>query len=354
MLAHDARGASYRFLGRRHDQTLRTANMCRLSAIQVGKDVNLDYATAELFSVDQTAEAIADFAPDIIFNSSSVQAWHGITKLPQPLFARLLEAGYGPWLPMHLATTLGLMRAVSQSGVTPIVLNAAFPDAVHPALAPLGLSPDGGIGNVANYIPGLRTLVAQDVGAPLESVHVRFMAHHFVSFSVSRRGETFGAPYHLDIEIEGQNSSDQFDAPDLFRRLSVEQPRIGGKSGQYMTAASAVSLLLPIITSSTFRGHSPGVGGRIGGWPVKVTQGQLGLDLPEYLSEEQVAQTNAAGQVFDGIDRFEGDGTAVFSDRSVTIMKDVLGYSAETLHPLEAFEAADELRDRFLRLLKAS
>lgn len=347
LLAHDAGGARMRILGRDADRALRLANMARLSALQCGKVVDLDSAVADLSNKDATTQAIADYEPDLIFTSASVQAWHVITQLPHRAQARLAEAGYGPWLPMHLSPVLQLMESVGDAGSGATVVNSAFPDAVHPALRPLGLSPTAGIGNVANYIPGLRTLVASDIDTDIKNVDVRFMAHHFVSFSVSRSGKTNGAPYCLAIFLHGEEITQQFDAPTLFRRLAREQPRTSGKAGQLMTAASAVSILQPLIRGTSAFAHSPGFEGRIGGWPVAIEDRNINLNLPPSLTEQEIQKVNERGQTYDGIEYFDDRGVAHYSAKAAEIMSTEIGFTHSTLEPRNATAAAVELRRKF-------
>lgn len=352
LAAHGVANVHMRILGRNEDRARRLSNMCRLSALQCGIESRIDFAVADLEDAANVRAELSRFRPDVVFTTASVQPWHGITQLPADTHKRVAGAGYGPWLAMHLAPVLHLMKAVRAADCDPVVVNAAFPDAVHPALAPLGLSPLAGIGNVANYIPGLRTLVAHAEGVPLDAVHVRFMAHHFVSFSVSKMGETRGAPYFLRVEVDGEDVSHRYDAADLFRRLSIEQPRTSGRDGQFMTAASAMSVLRPLLDGSTVRTHSPGLEGRIGGWPVIIADRKIQMDLPDGLSEAEVSEVNRAGQVFDGIREFLPDGTAIFTDAAVEVMQTELAYSRESLAPDEAPEAARELRMKFLDLLR--
>ncbi|GAB3930573.1 hypothetical protein GCM10029976_032770 [Kribbella albertanoniae] len=244
------------------------------------------------------------------------------------------------------------MLAVRASGVRPTVVNAAFPDAVHPALAPAGLSPDAGIGNVANYVPGLRSLVAGELGVEAEKVEIRFIAHHYVSFSVSRQGQTNGAPYHLGIRCDGEELTKQLDPAELFRQLSVREPRTGGRDGQLMTAASAVSVLRPLLSGESALVHVPGFGGRVGGWTAQADGGELRLDLPENLSEAAALEINNSGQRFDGIDRFDADGTAHFTDAAREVMRAELDFDAGPLRPEDSFAYSAELGSIFTAALR--
>lgn len=106
----------------------------------------------------KTPKAAADTPAEVLCHDARSQAFHRTPALPADRFARVIAAHFGPWLPMHLDPVLKLMKAVRASGTGAVVVNAAYPDAVHPALAEAGLSPALGIGNAANSVPALRTI----------------------------------------------------------------------------------------------------------------------------------------------------------------------------------------------------
>lgn len=110
----------------------------------------------DLWNVEQTAETIAHFQPDIIFCAASLEHWSTLPTLPQPLAERLATAPRGPLLPLHLTLVYKLMQAVRQARSTSIVLNAIYPDVVNPVLSKVNLAPTTGIGDLANNIPAIK------------------------------------------------------------------------------------------------------------------------------------------------------------------------------------------------------
>ncbi|GFH38974.1 hypothetical protein [Streptomyces pacificus] len=334
-------------LGRDGEAVVRTANMMSLAATQLGRNCPVDPLVRDLADVSGTAEDIARFAPDVIFSAASRQPWYAISDLPADRFARVSAAHFGPWLPMHLDPALKLMKAVRASGTGAIVVNAAYPDAVHPALAGAGLSPALGIGNVANSVPALRTIAARRLGCAPAEVQPRFVAHHFVSHRISRTGDSGGAAYDLTFWQGGTEVTDRLPVDTAFHSMRTEYRRTGGRQGQLMTAASALGVLEPLLTGSEATVHVPGWHGLPGGYPVRISQEGTTLDLPPQLGERDAVEINRDGQRHDGIARIAEDGLVEFTDESVEIMREELGYTCKQLALADVEEAADELAARY-------
>ena len=139
-------------LGRNEEATIRLCNLVALSCAQLGQFIAIKPVIADLTDIGRVTQLLREEAPDILVNCASLQSWRVITGLPKLSFEKLDQAQFGPWLPMHLTLMHCLMQAVKASGISAKTVNAAFPDAVNPILARVGLAPDIGVGNVANLI----------------------------------------------------------------------------------------------------------------------------------------------------------------------------------------------------------
>ncbi|MCC8242812.1 hypothetical protein [Saccharothrix luteola] len=346
-LAHGPADRHVRLVGRDEDATLRAANLTRFSSLQRGFGASVDYATTDLHDVERTAERIAAFDPDVLFLAASFQSWWVITTLPGDAFKRLYAANYGPWLPMHLVPVHKAMRAVRLADSRAVVVNAAYPDAVHPVLNAVGLSPDVGIGNVANNVPGIRVAAADRLGVPVREVDVRLVAHHYVSHRLSRAGDSGPARMGLAIAHDGVDVTDRLDVASLLKSLPLEYRRTGGMPGQAMTAASGLSLLEPLADRRTALVHAPGPGGLTGGYPVEVADGRIRTALPDSIPPEEAAAINLSGQVQDGITSIEPDGTVHFEPSTMAVLTAELGYECHSMPLAEAEGRAVEIAERF-------
>ncbi|MFF8288717.1 hypothetical protein ACF068_05715 [Streptomyces sp. NPDC016309] len=334
-------------LGRTEDLVVRTANMVSLSAAQLGRSCPVEPLVQDLDDVAGTAEAIARFAPDIVFAAASRQSWHVLSQLPPDRFARISAAHFGPWLPMHLDPVLKLMRAVRAAGSHATVVNAAYPDAVHPALHGAGLSPHLGIGNVANSVPALAAIAAEHLGCAPADVQPRFVAHHFVSHRISRTGDSGGAAFDLTFRRGTDDVTAALPTDTLFHRMRTDYRRTGGREGQMMTAASALSVLEPLATGTTATVHAPGWHGLPGGYPVRITPDGTALDLPPGLDRRAAVEINLDGQRHDGIARIGEDGLVEFTEEAVEVMRTELGHHCKELALADVEEAAVELAARY-------
>ncbi|MFG2330899.1 hypothetical protein ACGFMM_14865 [Streptomyces sp. NPDC048604] len=347
-LAHSERPRELRLVGRDEEAVLRAANLTRFCAIQRGYTPRVDHALTDLRDVARTAEQIAAFRPDVLFLAASYQSWWVISTLERSAFERLYAADYGPWLPMHLVPAMKAMEAVRLSGVDPVVVNAAYPDAVHPALSAIGLSPDLGIGNVANNVPGITAAVADELGLAADAVEVRLVAHHYVSHRLSRHGDSGPAELGLGVRVAERDVTAQLDVPALLKRLPDRYRRTGGLPGQAMTAASALSVLEPLADGRAALIHAPGAGGAVGGHPVALrADGTFEIVLPDGMSPERADAIVRSGQVQDGIGEIREDGTVVFEPSSMAVMTEELGYACTEMKLSEAEDRALELAERF-------
>jgi hypothetical protein len=335
--------------GRDEDAMVRAANLARFCGMQRGFSPTLSTSVIELTDTARTAERIAAFAPDVIFLAVSYQSWWVISTLPTAAYERLYAAHYGPWLPMHLVPVMKAMQAVRMSAVPAVEVNAAYPDAVHPALSAVGLSPDIGIGNVANNVPGIQAAVADHLRCGIEEIEVRLVAHHYVSHRLSRTGDSGPARMALDLYRTGRQITDELDLPMLLGRLRREYRRVGGLAGHAMTAASALSVLEPIADGRDALVHAPGPDGLLGGYPVAIENGKFSLRLPDDLTSNEALAINISGQQADGIRMICQDGTVEFEPANMSIMTEELGYACAKMTLAEAEGRAQEITERLAR-----
>jgi hypothetical protein len=345
---------SWRFIavGRTPDRLVRKANIALFGAAQQGYYPRVEHAVADLNRIDQAAETIYRYKPEIIFNAATLQSWWVINALPREIFERLDRARYGPWLPMHLTLVHKLMQAVKQTGLDVRVINAAFPDAVHPVLQKVHLAPTVGIGNVANPIPALRCACAAYLGRPMRDVQLFFVAHHFVSHYLPRFGNAGGAPYYLRVVVDGEDVTAELDVAKVFADLPTRFCRVGGREGQILTASSAAEIILAMAEDRGVLTHAPGPLGMPGGYPVRVDGEGVRVALPRELSLKDATRINEEGQRFDGIDQIAADGTVTFTPRAAGIMNEMLGYDCRAMSLGESEARAVELSCKVKELLR--
>jgi len=247
------------------DWGYRKTNIAAFGASQLGLYPELEFTKIDLYNVEQSAEIIAKYKPEIIYSAVSLQSWWVINTLPREVFEELDIARFGPWLPMHLTLVYKLMQAVKQTGLDIKVINSAFPDATHTILDKVGLAPTIGIGNVSNIVPAIRSSIAYRLARPMKDVTVYFFAQHYVSHYLPRFGTTGGSPYYLKAVVDGENVTDNLNLDEIFADIPTRFRRAGGREGQILTASSAAAVILAMSDDTGNLVHAPGPGAGVQG-----------------------------------------------------------------------------------------
>jgi hypothetical protein len=132
-----------------------------LSATSTYHAGRVRFDTIDVFNIDQTAEKLNNFNPNVIFDCTSLQSWYVITTLPEEHYKAIDQARYAPWIPMHCTLTFNIMKAVKQTGLDIKVVNSGFPDVTNCALGKIELAPHIGIGNIDNVSLPVKMYIAE-------------------------------------------------------------------------------------------------------------------------------------------------------------------------------------------------
>jgi len=327
------------------DWGVRKLNNAQLGAATQGYYPHMKFRKVDLNNIEETAEILKEEDPDVVFNATTLQSWWVIGELPKETYEKLLQAGIGPWIPMHLTLTHKLMKAVKKSGISAHVVSSSFPDAVNPILGKVGLAPLVGIGNFDLLIPFVKRYVGERLKVPMRNVVVFMLGHHYHDVRVEEFGSTMGAPYYLKIMVGDRNVTDQFDREKVW--AAFPPTPLGNQSDQRV-AASAVKNIAAIINDTDEITHSPGPKGLPGGYPIRINAEGVEVVLPEELSLEEAVKINEEAQKFDGLEKIENDGTVVYTEKSVKIMNEMLGYDCKRLRIEESEDRARELRSLYV------
>ena len=339
--------------GRNLEKVRQRANLSMLAATHLGFEHKIQHVELDLWNIEETAAVVSNVAPDVIFFSACIQSWWVITMLPTEVAKKIGASHVGPWLPMHLTLIYRFMRAVSISETNPIVINACYPDVVNPVLSKVNLAPTVGIGNIANTVPALRHSMSVKLQAEISRVEVRLVFHHYVSHRVSRAGNAGEAPFHITVLLDGKDVSSQIDRFSAFELMPTQFKRSGGLGGTAITAASAITVLNSFFRKSESVVHAPGPNGLPGGYPVIVDRTGVRLALPESIDLDTAIEINEGGMKFDGIEEILDDGTVIFRDEEMDILRKMLGYGYKRMAIDETSHRALELRSKYIEFAKA-
>jgi hypothetical protein len=338
--------------GRNVEALQKRTTLSLLHALQLGFSPEIACTYLDVNNIEQTAETIARFAPDIIFCAVTMQPWLHITTLPRPYYETFYQAHVGPWLPLTLAPVYKLMQAVSQTGLPIKVLNASYPDVINTVLNRVNMAPLTGIGNIANNIPALRASIALKLQQPLEQVDVRFVAAYSLNHRISRQGDAGDIPFHLTALVNGEDVTHLLDRDTVFDLLPTRFNRSAKGGSQLITAASASVVFQSMVNDREVITHVPGPNGLPGGYPVRVHAQRVEVLLPPGLPLEAAIAINEADLRFDGIERIEQDGTVIFADQYMAPLTNLLGYACHSMPLAEVEQHAQELYERYQALVK--
>jgi hypothetical protein len=305
----------------------------------------ITFEKMDLHHIEQSAEILSRFNPDVIINCTTLMSWWVRQTLPPEVYKRLSFAGSGPWIPMHMTLTRKLMRAIREANLKSHTVNTCFPDGVNPALGKIGLAPTVGGGNSDLLIPRLQKAIQKELHIPPHNISISLIAHHFHVISLVRDESMGGAPYFLRVMLGDRDITGELDLNKLLSQSVKGFP--SGNSAHPYVASSFVKNALFLASDAGRITHAPGPSGLVGGWPVRLSAKGAEVILPQGVEMKQAIQMVEEAQKFDGIEEIKKDGTVVVTDKAYSIMKELIGYDCKEFSPDACEERARELTLRF-------
>lgn len=273
-------------VGRRTGSADPLVAVARARAAAAGTRVTFASGTADLES-GAVRPWDAGAAPELLLVAASDQSPWEATVRPSAWTDLVGRIGFGLTLPFQFQLAARLAAVAADDGVR--LVNACLPDLVNPALDGHGLPVLTGAGNASTVHAFVEAHLGQST---------RVLAHH----------------YHLHQPADG--------IPDAW----IEGGSPAGASLQAMRALPRTSLnaVTGLVTArllrtladpgQQWRTSLPGVGGRLGGLPVRIVEGGIEPDLPSSWSQEEVETANRGWSTADGA--LVEDGTVTFPTES--------------------------------------
>lgn len=181
---------------------------------------------------------------------------------------------------------------------------------------------------------------------PVEHVDIRLVMARYVSYWMSRTS-IVGTPFYFRAFIHGEDVTYLLEVKTIFDPLPTTFKRLGGPTGLLMTAASAAVILDGIANNTGVITHAPGPNGLPGGYPVQVKAEGVRVILPDGLTLDDAIRINEEGLRLDGIEKIEDDGTVIFAEKNMAILKETLGYECRTMKLAETEDWAKELHAKY-------
>ena len=280
--------------------------------------------------------------PDLVIQAAALQSPWALVGRDDPVAVAIGAAGLGVRLPLQLPVLLSVMRAVREVGYTGPVANISLPDLTHPILQKVGLAPTIGLGNVSMLMLRVRAALRAELGPDGELPLLRLVGQHHHVYDVMQStppADPTSGPIVWLGELAERRDELAYRAP----------PMEPGIRYNAVTAAAALPVLLALLPGAEpLRWSTPSPFGLPGGYPVRIVDGHIDLDLPPGVElADCIAHCRREGRG-DGVAAVDDDGTTHFTDAATASVIDVAPDIAEPL-PLTD---VDRRAQRLLELLR--
>jgi hypothetical protein len=242
------------------------------------------------------------------------------------------------------------MQAVKNSGIETKVVNGAYPDLTNVILGKLNLPPVCGGGNMDLGASRLRKIVASEQKVPVRDVQVLAVGHHGTFYTAKMDG-----PSWYKIIVAGEDVSTKYNVKTIAKLYELygyaNMPSFPGPLvDQMKTASSFLKITLAIYYDTRELIQClPGPNGLPGGYPCILGASGANVTLPGITLKDAV-KLNEDGAKIDGIERVKSDGTVVFIEENVKLMREIVGYDCPEIKPSEHEERAKELDAKLKKL----
>lgn len=250
----------------------------------------------DALDVDALRKLLAEFQPDLIIQCASLLSPFALAKSESGAAKAVLQGGFALQVSAQLPVIRNVMLAHKSLGLNCPVVNCSYPDLTHPMLAAEGLSPTCGIGNVAILAMRFQRLIE---GA--KSAKLRVISHH-AQLIRSLLGEGPAPMVFLGDR--------QIPKEELLLKTGLQS----GATLNYLAAATIQPILIGLLRREAIvETHAPGVEGLPGGYPVRIEEGEIRLDLPGGVSRERAIEFNVESAKLEGIERVDESGTLFYT-----------------------------------------
>jgi hypothetical protein len=322
-----ARGVSRVVLAGRSSSTVHAIT----GTLSAASDGIVEPAVVDASNQDELAHLFASTRPDLVVQCASMRSPWALAGREDAAARTILAAGFALRLPYQLPIVLTVMRAARDAGYAGSVANLSYPDGTGPVLRTLGLAPTVGLGNAGMILRRVRSAVRASTGAS-EPPLVRVLAHHAQLPAAMESDEPPAERERCRVYLgeEGTRSDSlAYRGPPLATGIRLNA----------ITCAAAVPVLEALLPGADpLRWSTPAPGGLPGGYPVRIADGAVELDLPPGLElADAVAYNERAGRG-DAIERIDDDGTVHFTD---ACRQAVAALAPELAAPLAVADIAD-------------
>lgn len=264
---------------------LRTAANAR--AAMFGGKARFTAHAIDLLAPDASDTLLAATNPRIVVQAASIQTSQVIAQSGNAWTRLVAEGGLSATAVFQALISSRIAAAITRRGVPVTLVNCSFPDVVNGIIVALGHAVSCGMGNVA-----ILSNVFAGSAAMSPSAEIKVLAH-YQNLAAWRRRPDERSGRAPRVWLNGEEVDDVYGR---FADIQLTPEPVIEISG-----ASGVPMLLALAAGRPWSGHVPGPNGLPGGYPVRLTDGALELDLPNGVTEAEAIAWNLSFEAENGL-----------------------------------------------------
>lgn len=303
------------------------------SCLAVGDDVGVVtvYGGVDVLDEHAVTRILVAEQPDLVINYAIPITWDATKRLPN--YESISAAGLGAFTPIQVLAPLAVGRAIASSGIETKYMVGNLPDITVPIITAIAASdsvvrPLAGAGNVGLNQVALRRQVAIEREVAFGQVEVSLVSHHVHWVAPREPGYSNEGPFLAAVSIAGVDVSDSFDDLRELMNRGVRNHYESDAAFSSTTGILASKLVLALLDDSVteHRVHAPAPMGLPGGYPLRIRNGAIELDLPAHWPLEQAIAAMEFCHTLDGVQAIAKDGTVAFTEKARGILRSEIGF----------------------------
>jgi hypothetical protein len=267
--------------GRNRDRLIWLKTACNARASMFSKPITFDTYEIDLVKEGATEQLIADTRPTIAVQGASIQTSSVISDTGNQWTALVAEGGLSATAVFQALISSRMARSISKFSPETALINCGFPDVVNSIISALGFNVLSGTGNVAilsNVFAGAKGITDQ--------ARIQVIAHYQNLAAWRRPSSERVGTRPCRVFIDGNEVADVF--------KEFEGVKLTTEPAIEISGASGVTLIAAYAANKPWTGHVPGPNGLPGGYPVKLQDRVLHLNLPHSVTEQEAIAWNTS------------------------------------------------------------
>jgi hypothetical protein len=279
----------------------------------------------------EVEQIVRRYKPDLVIQAASLRSPFAIMMADHPIAHTLHEAGMAVQLGYQFPLVYSIMQGVKTAAPDTPVANVSFPDLSHYLLDIEGLAPTAGLANTGIIQMRVESNLLRDrlqKGLDKNIPKVRVIGGHAHVYGV----------------LFGQKPADVNDEPLVY--LGEESERAGDvvytganletcPNPNMTTAMGALPVVEALLPGADDCYTSmPGPLAMRGGYPVRIRNQKIELDLPNGVTVADAEHFNMKSMAIDGIESVDADGTVHYTEKAKAAMAGLEPRLTEPYNPL--------------------